>query len=164
MYANRSQLPMYDYYRAEEPPRTSRLALAVVVPLVSAFLFGLIEIGSAFFTQYIVRSAAIEGVRYAIAESTAKPDTEQVIDYVRRYMSEGGLAAGDASVVVTGAGGSKGDKLIVDVAYPASLLVMTLLVDWTPAVEMAVADTGEPAPAQRKGRIILHGKAVGVFE
>ncbi|HYC00326.1 MAG TPA: hypothetical protein VEC57_14410 [Candidatus Limnocylindrales bacterium] len=153
------------YLLHQDRPRQPRVALAVVAVLMSVFLFGLVEIGSAIFTQYIVRSAAIEGVRYAIAESTARPQGEQVVEYVRGYMVEAGLDAQRAVVVVTGAAGQPGQKTMVDITYPARLLVMTMLLDWAPAVPAASADTGSGRSASpARGQIMLHGKAMGVFE
>ena len=70
---------------------------AVVLPLLLTVLFGIIEYGWVFMVRQTLQTAAREGCRLAVLQTTDEPYTE-VIERVNQVMGPSGLSTYDISM------------------------------------------------------------------
>ncbi len=106
----------------------SIVEFALVLPVLMLLFFSIVEFGVAFYKQQVLTSAAREAARIGVVAVNPRPTAAQVEEEVYAYLDEVGLDPGKSVVTVSGAGGSTGDLLTVEVSYPAGLSVVSSLI------------------------------------
>ena len=99
----------------------------LVLPLLLFTIFGIFEFGTAYYRQQVLTGAVRDAARMATMASDPRPSTSQIKQKVLTYLSDVGWDSSKASVTVTGAGGSSGQPLTVQVSYPTSLVLVSAL-------------------------------------
>lgn len=117
--------------RGQQGSATVEFALAL--PLLMVMLFGAVEFGLALHRQQILTDASREGARAGIVMATPRPTAGEIANVVTNYLATVGWDTNQASVTVTGAGGTSGSDLTVRVEYPTSLTMLSSLVPGIPA-------------------------------
>lgn len=105
---------------------------ALVLPLLTAFIFGIVEFGWAFYAYSELTSAAREGARYAAVhgelcaqDASCQPATPQTVrEYIRSRLS---LPDADTIDVELDGSLSPGDRVTVRVSYNFRPLVGFIL-------------------------------------
>ncbi len=105
----------------------SSVEFALILPVFMLLLFAIVEFGSAFYKQQILTSAVREGARIGMVATDPRPSATQVQEKVYAYLDDVGLDSAQSFVTVNGAGGSAGDVLVVEVAYPANFMMLSSL-------------------------------------
>ncbi len=88
---------------------------AVVLPLLLTILFGIIEYGWVFMVRQTLQTAAREGARLAVLQTSVAPYTE-VIDRVDRVMAPTGLTTYQVTMTHA-APGNPVETVVVSVPY-----------------------------------------------
>ncbi|MBM4284224.1 MAG: pilus assembly protein [Deltaproteobacteria bacterium] len=96
---------------------------AVVVPLLVAFLFAIVEFGLAFYAKGLLTNAGREGARFGVVYTTPRKTAAEIQAKVNEYLTKSGFTE-TAGITVSGAGGDTGSPLTVIVSYPYSFQVL----------------------------------------
>lgn len=96
---------------------------AIVVTLLLALVFGIIEFGRVWMTFQVITNASREGARLA-ALPTGFTNAGDVNARVNAYMSSANLQPGQATVTVNNVDGATGTDAVVSVSYQAQLLFL----------------------------------------
>jgi Flp pilus assembly protein TadG len=112
----------------KQPDRGAALVeFAVVLPLLLLLLVGIVEFGLLFYNKQVLTNASREGARAGIAYKSQTEITQIVVNYCRGNQGLSRLLRFDTdtdpSVTVTGAMGTYGNDLTVDVSYDYAFLV-----------------------------------------
>jgi Flp pilus assembly protein TadG len=99
---------------------------ALVLPLFLVLVIGVVEFGLIMYSKTVITNASREGARLGITYTIPRKTTGEIETRVRDYLTPAGL--NDATVTVTGAGGSAGSLLDVNVSYTYHFLVLPQLV------------------------------------
>lgn len=83
-------LPRFLHWRRRRGAHA--VELAFVAPIVLLFLFGVLEYCRFLFTVQVMNSAAREGARYAVVNTTATLTTSDIQTYVDQYITAQGAA------------------------------------------------------------------------
>jgi len=101
--------------------------MALILPLLALLLFGVVDIGRAFYTYITITNATREGARRA----SRFPDKEPVIrQAVRQEAANNGLDLGDGNALITvgrPADWSGGDPVSVTVEYTFTTFIGGLI-------------------------------------
>lgn len=101
---------------------------AIVLPLLLAILFGVVELSVALYDKAVITNASREAARAGIVLKDPKPTVADVkavaLNYCKDYLITFG-ATPAPSVTVSGAGGSFGTPLTVAVSYRYKGLVLS---------------------------------------
>ncbi len=127
----------------------SSVEFALVLPVFMMLLFGIVEFGTAFYKQQVLTSAAREAARIGIVAVNPRPTATQVKEKALSYLDQVGLDSGSAVVNVSGAGGKSGDPLSVEIAYPASFVLISNLIGDT------AQGQGVPGETTLYGRVVF---------
>ena len=119
---------------------------AIVVTLLLALVFGIIEFGRVWMTFQVITNASREGARLA-ALPTGFTNAGDVNARVNAYMSNANLKPAKATITVNNVDGATGTDAVVSVSYQAQLLFLG------PVVRLL--DAGAPLP----GTLTLTGTA-----
>lgn len=117
---------------------TTMVEFAIIVVVLFAIVFGIIEFGVLLFDEHVLTNASREGARAAVVTRVPRlPDRythpvtgvqQGVIDIVEQYCQRHLVTFGDSALlntVVAREGSSFGDDLVVTVTYPFSFLVLS---------------------------------------
>ncbi len=110
----------------------SAVEFALILPVFMLLVFAIVEFGGAFYKKQVLTSAVREGARLGVVATDPRPSTTQVEEKVYAYLDDVGLDPAQSFVTVTGAGGSSGDALKVEVSYPAGLQMLSSLLGASP--------------------------------
>lgn len=110
----------------------SAAEFAIILPVLVALLFGIIEFGLILYDQAMITNASREGARAGIVYSyPARIGDGEIVSVVTNYcvnhlVSFGSGSAVNVSIQRAGAGGgtASGDTLTVRVTYPYTFLVL----------------------------------------
>ncbi len=91
------------------------MEFALVLPLLLMCLFGVIEMGLAWYTKQVVTNASREGARAGIVYSEPKMTASEITNVVQNYLNNAGFTQ-PVTITVTGAGGASGTSLTVTVS------------------------------------------------
>ncbi|MEW6327514.1 MAG: TadE/TadG family type IV pilus assembly protein [Thermodesulfobacteriota bacterium] len=97
---------------------------ALVLPILILFIFGIIEFGMGMHAKEILTNASREGARAGIVAGDPRPTESQIIDVVKTYLTNAALDVNKAEIKVSGAGGTPGSYLTVQVQYPYKFEVL----------------------------------------
>ena len=114
-------------FRARSQRGLAAVEASLVLPLLLFTVFGIFEFGTAYYRQQVLTGAVREAARMATMASDPRPTTSQIKQKVLTYLSDVGWDSSKASVTVTGAQGSSGQPLTVQVSYPTSLVLVSAL-------------------------------------
>jgi Flp pilus assembly protein TadG len=99
---------------------------ALVLPLFLVLVIGVVEFGLIMYSKAVITNASREGARLGVTYSLPRKTAAEIETRVRDYLTPAGL--NDATLTVTGAGGSTGSLLDVNVTYIYHFLVLPQLV------------------------------------
>ena len=99
---------------------------ALVLPLLLVLVFGVLEFGLIMSAKGVITHASREGARLGVAYTFPRKTPAEITACVQAYLNSAGLH--DATVTVTGAGGSSSSLLDVKVAYTYQFMVLPRLV------------------------------------
>ena len=106
----------------------SAVELAIVLPLLVVFVFGIIEFGLVFYNKAMVtnasREAARAGIVYRDPPLTVAEIQSVVDDYCGGMLVTFGSSAGATTTVPSGECTNHGDELVVNVAYQYEFLLI----------------------------------------
>ena len=110
--------------RKQSSPNKQRGIVAIefvlVLPVLLMIIFGIVELGIAFYDKAVITNAAREGARQGIVLRSPKPTdgeiTAAATSYTKNYLLTFGQA-NDPVVEVNGSGGNFGSQLSVKVSY-----------------------------------------------
>lgn len=94
----------------------SSVEFALVLPLLLICLFGVIELGLAWYTKQVITNASREGARAGIVYTEPKMSGSEIQAVVQNYLNNAGFTQ-PVTISVTGAGGDSGDQLTVTVSH-----------------------------------------------
>lgn len=117
---------------------TIAVEFAVVFPFLLLFLFGIIELGSAWYDRNLLVNASREGARLA-ALSSGMEDAD-VVSEVHTILSQSGFP-GNATVISSGASGGPGTLVQVQISAPVSMPVLGALVPGLDSSTVVTANT-----------------------
>jgi Flp pilus assembly protein TadG len=103
--------------RSKNQEGAGLVEFAILAPLFVILLFGLLEFGLSLYAKEALTNASREGARYGVVFSDPRKTTTQIRNKVQEFLTKSGFTD-TASINVTGAGGSSGNPLTVNVAYP----------------------------------------------
>lgn len=89
---------------------------ALVLPILLMTLFGIIELGMAWYTKQVLTNASREGARAGIVYSSPSMTSGEVQTIVQNYLNNSGFTQ-PVTITVTGTGGASGDPLTVTVSH-----------------------------------------------
>lgn len=101
------------------------IEMAIVLPLLLAITFGLIEFGLLMYNQQVITNAAREGARRGIVQAVPRVDPVVIADTVHAYADSHLVTFASTSTlpaVVTNQCADFGDDLTVSVTYPYTFL------------------------------------------
>ncbi len=111
---------------------------ALFVPVLLMLIMGIIELGSAWYAKQMMVNASREGARMgAMYDSSTNAEVEQ---QVQTLLTQAGFA-GNVTVSSTGAGGSTGDLVTVQVTANHPLSVLGSLIPELPQAITLTAST-----------------------
>jgi Flp pilus assembly protein TadG len=96
---------------------------ALVLPLLMMCLFGVIELGMAWYTKQVITNASREGARAGIVYTEPKMTSTEISNVVQSYLNNAGFTQ-PVTITVSGAGGSSGSSLTVTVSNAYHLNVL----------------------------------------
>ncbi|MEW6387672.1 MAG: TadE/TadG family type IV pilus assembly protein [Thermodesulfobacteriota bacterium] len=96
---------------------------ALAAPLIIVLLFGMLEFGLAIYTKGLIANASREGARFGVIYSSPRKTQGEIQAVVQDYLERAGFTD-PADINITGAQGSTGSPLSVDVNYPYNLQVL----------------------------------------
>jgi Flp pilus assembly protein TadG len=106
----------------------SAIEFAIVLPVLLALLFGIIEFSILFYDKAVITNASREGARAGIAFAPTPLDDVGIAGVVNTYCASNLITFGSATAATTtvsrGGSGSAGDPLTVTVHYPYEFLVL----------------------------------------
>jgi len=106
----------------------SAVEFALVLPLLLMLILGVVEFGTVFYRQAIIAWSSREGARTGIVAANPKPTAAQIQAAVRTVLNKAGLGTSPVTVTVSGAGGTFGTDLVVDVESPYRFQFLPALV------------------------------------
>lgn len=106
--------------------------MALVLPVLSILLFGMIDFGFALYNQGTIATASREGARAGIILSSPRPTATDIQNVVQSIVTNGGIDPAKVAVTVDGVGGTFGDELTVTVTYNHSFFVLSKLLPGIP--------------------------------
>ena len=104
------------------------LELALLMPILLALTFGLIEFGLLMYNQQVITNAAREGARRGIVQHVPHIQTTEIEQTVHNYADTHLVTFGASTVPtvsVPAICAAFGDNLTVTVTYPYTFLVIT---------------------------------------
>jgi Flp pilus assembly protein TadG len=123
-----------DPIHARSEQGAAAVEFALLLPILLVVLLGTIEFGLAFFTQEVLTNASREGARAGIIQAVPKPTIGAIQTVVTNYLTTAGInTANIISNNVTGAGGTFGTFLTVQVIYRYDFQVLPNFVPGVPA-------------------------------
>jgi Flp pilus assembly protein TadG len=101
------------------------IEFAMVLPVLLALLFGIIEYGWIFFQQSNILAAAREGARYGVTfEQAGSPTpTSAAQARVATVLDSYGISSGTATITATQSGSTPSEVLTVQVVVPYTPLI-----------------------------------------
>lgn len=111
---------------------------ALFMPVLLMLIMGIIELGSAWYSKQMMVSASREGARMAALYSDTT--NTQVEQEVQTLLTQAGFP-GSATIASTGAGGSPGDLVTVQITTNHPLSVLGGLVPGLPQAITLTAST-----------------------
>ena len=106
---------------------TASVEFALFMPLFLFMLFGIIELGGAWYQKQILIHASRDAARFSCVNDDST--VAQVEEYTRTILSSAGFPyVNEVSVVVEGAGGNTGDPVTVTVSTPYAFPVLGKIV------------------------------------
>jgi Flp pilus assembly protein TadG len=106
----------------------SAIEFAIVLPVLVALLFGIIELSILFYDKAVITNAGREGARAGIAFAPTPLDDAGIAGVVNTYCASNLITFGSATAAATavsrGGSGTAGDPLTVTVNYPYEFLVL----------------------------------------
>jgi Flp pilus assembly protein TadG len=106
----------------------SAIEFAIVLPVLLALLFGIVELSVLFYDKAVITNASREGARAGIAFAPTPLDDIGIAGVVTTYCASNLITFGSATAATTtvsrGGSGSAGDPLTVTVNYPYQFLVL----------------------------------------
>ena len=109
-----------------ESKGSAAVEFALFLPVLLMLIFGVIELGSAWYARQMLVNASREGARYGILYSSSGITDADVEAYVENILSQAGFPA-QAEVVSTGAGGGPGTLVEVQVSSQYRFPVLSSL-------------------------------------
>ncbi len=100
---------------------------ALFLPFFLILVFGVVELGGAWFQRQMLVSASREGARLASLLNDASNSAAQVEQTVRNYLTQAGYP-GQLNVTTVGADGTSGTQVRVTVTSPYRFPVLSNLV------------------------------------
>ena len=100
---------------------------ALFLPVLLVILFGIIELGSAWYFKQVMVNASRDGARFASLYADTAPSQSEIQTYVQTVLTQSGFP-GNASIVVTGAGGVPGTQVSVDITSNYQMPVLGAMV------------------------------------
>ena len=100
---------------------------ALILPILGALIFGMIDFGRMIWQQEVLINATREGARQGILFGSGNGQTE-IEATVTQAVSDGGLNASGLNVSVTGVGTGVGNPLAVTSNLPFQFLVADKLI------------------------------------
>jgi Flp pilus assembly protein TadG len=94
----------------------SSVEFALVLPLLLMCLFGVIELGLAWYTKQVITNASREGARAGIVYTEPKLSQSEIQNVVQTYLNNAGFTQ-PVTITVSGAGGDSGEALTVTVNH-----------------------------------------------
>lgn len=113
--------------RSKKEEGAGLVEFAILAPLFVMLLFGLLEFGLALYNKGVVTNASREGARFGVVYATPRKTEGEIIARVQEYLTKSGFTD-TASINVTGAQGTSGSPLSVNVIYPYNFQVLPNLV------------------------------------
>ena len=101
------------------------------LPVILVILFGIIELGSAWYFKQVMVNASRDGARFASLYTTSAPTDQDVQAYVQNVLNQAGFP-GTVAIAVNGAAGGTGTQVSVDITSDYRLPVLGAMV---PGVE-----------------------------
>ena len=96
---------------------------ALVLPILLMTLFGIIELGMAWYTKQVLTNASREGARAGIVYSSPAMTAGNIQTIVQNYLNQSGFTQ-PVTITVTGAGGASGSPLTVTVTHSYTFNVL----------------------------------------
>ncbi len=106
---------------------TVAVEFALFMPVLLVLLFGIVELGQAWYHKQMLVSATREGARLGSLLNDSTNGSQQVINEVTSFLTQSGFP-GQVQVSVSGANGSAGSTVTVQATSNYSLAVLGNLV------------------------------------
>ncbi|MCB2187521.1 MAG: pilus assembly protein [Deltaproteobacteria bacterium] len=123
---------------------TSAVEFTLILPVLLLVLFGIIELGSAWYARQMMVNASREGARFGVLLSESEVGDTEVETRVQELLTEAGFPL-EATVVSTGASSATGGLVTVQV---------------TAQCEMPVLSTVIPGVGDEQGQVTLSAETV----
>lgn len=101
----------------------SSVEFALVLPLLLMCLFGVIELGLAWYSKQVITNASREGARAGIVYTEPKLSQSEIQNVVQTYLNNAGFTQ-PVTITVSGAGGDSGESLTVTVNHDYQFSVL----------------------------------------
>jgi Flp pilus assembly protein TadG len=101
---------------------------ALAAPIIVMLLFGMLEFGMFIYSNGLVANASREGARFGVIYSSPRKTQGEIRTKVEEYLQKAGLTD-PATINITGAQGSTGSSLSVDVNYQYNFQVLPNFVE-----------------------------------
>ncbi len=103
------------------------MELALLLPVISALIFGAVDFGRMLWFQEVLVNATREGARRAILFNT--PYTQgQIAGFVSQSLQAGGVPTAGLQVTVNGLNAASGNPVVVQANVPWNYIVIDSLV------------------------------------
>ncbi len=105
------------------------LEFVIVLPILLLLIFGIIEFGFAWYSQILLTNASREGARFGTLYTTVERDDPngEVTTYVQQVLSAVDYPGTINNITCTGAGGTSGDLVTVQVSGTHEFPVLSSL-------------------------------------
>lgn len=112
---------------AKSEQGATAVEFALILPILAALIFGMIDFGRLMWQQEVLVNATREGARQGILFGSGNGPTE-IEATVSQAVSDGGLDASGLTVSVTGVGAGVGNPLAVTSNLPFQFIVADKLI------------------------------------
>jgi Flp pilus assembly protein TadG len=109
--------------RLKKQEGSSLVEFSVLAPLFVVLLFSLVEFGMSIYSKEVITNASREGARLGVVYSTPRKTVSDITTTIQSYLTKSGFT-GTPTISVTGAGGTSGSQLTVNVTYPYTFQVL----------------------------------------
>jgi hypothetical protein len=97
---------------------------ALLLPILVTLVAGAIEFGFALYFQEVITNASREAARAGIIIGDPSPTEGEIQSVALAYLTNFGVSCDASCILVTGAQGSYGDDLTVDVEVPYRFVIL----------------------------------------
>lgn len=109
---------------------------ALFLPLLLTLVFGVVELGQAWYQQQMLANASREGARVGALYDQGGQDDQFVVTHVQNLLTQSGYP-GQVQVQSTGAAGTAGDLVTVQVTSPYEFPVLGALVPMVGSINLS---------------------------